>query len=93
METISMIFIGQLNETFATAGVGIAIIFVNLTTHSTLMGLNNAISVLVPVAYGQMDLKECEQVLNRGRILCILFYLPLLILQVFCYRILLCMGL
>ena len=93
METISMIFIGQLNETFATAGVGIAIIFVNLTTHSTLMGLNNAISVLVPVAYGQMDLKECEQVLNRGRILCFLFYLPLLILQVFCYRILLCMGL
>lgn len=52
METISMIFIGALNDAYATAGVGIAIIFVNLTTHSTLMGLNNAISVLVPVAYG-----------------------------------------
>ena len=52
METISMMFVGRLYDTFATAGVGLAIIFVNLTTHSTLMGLNNAISVLVPVAYG-----------------------------------------
>ena len=47
-----MIFVGALNDSFATAGVGLAVIFVNLTTHSTLMGLNNAISVLVPVAYG-----------------------------------------
>ena len=52
METISMIFVGRMNDTEATAGVGMAIIFVNLTTHSTLMGLNNAISVLVPVAFG-----------------------------------------
>ena len=85
METISMIFVGSLNNTFATAGVGLAIIFVNLTTHSTLMGLNNAISVLVPVAFGQLDLGECERVLQRGRILCFLFYLPLLIIQLHCY--------
>ena len=63
METISMIFVGRLDSTYATAGVGLAIIFVNLTTHSTLMGLNNAISVLVPVAHGQRDPIECERVL------------------------------
>ena len=63
METISMMFVGSLNDTFATAGVGMAIIFVNLTTHSTLMGLNNAISVLVPVAYGKHDMRDCERVL------------------------------
>ena len=92
METISMIFVGSLNNTFATAGVGLAIIFVNLTTHSTLMGLNNAISVLVPVAFGQLDLGECERVLQRGRILCFLFYLPLLVIQLHCYSILVSMG-
>lgn len=40
METISMIFVGSLNDTYATAGVGMALIFVNLTTHSTLFGFN-----------------------------------------------------
>ena len=80
METISMMFVGRLYDTFATAGVGLAIIFVNLTTHSTLMGLNNAISVLVPVAYGQKDLPECERVLHRGRILCLICYVPLAVI-------------
>ena len=80
METISMMFVGHLNNQAATAGVGMAIIFVNLTTHSTLMGLNNAISVLVPVSYGQQDLQDCERVLQRGRIICLLCYLPLIIL-------------
>ena len=36
METISMVFIGSLNDAHATAGVGIGIIFVNLTSHSLL---------------------------------------------------------
>ena len=40
METISMIFVGSLNDTFATAGVGMALIFVNLTTNSTIFGFN-----------------------------------------------------
>jgi len=92
METISMIFVGRMNDTKATAGVGLAIIFVNLTTHSTLMGLNNAISVLVPVAYGQVDLPECERVLQRGRILCLLCYLPLFVIQIFCYRLICFFG-
>lgn len=40
METISMIFVGSLNDTYATAGVGMALIFVNLTTNSTIFGFN-----------------------------------------------------
>lgn len=56
------------------------------------MGLNNAISVLVPVAFGQVDLPECERVLQRGRILCLLCYLPLFAIQIFCYRIICFFG-
>ena len=40
IETISMIFVGSLNDTYATAGVGMALIFVNLTTNSTIFGFN-----------------------------------------------------
>jgi len=54
--------------------------YVNLTTHSTLLGFNSAISILVPVAFGQKDTKECENVLQRGRILCFLCYAPLIVL-------------
>ena len=85
METISMLFVGSLNNTYATAGVGLGIIYVNCTTQSTLTGLNNSISVLVAVAYGKNDIKECERVLNRGRILCLIFYVPLIICEFLCY--------
>lgn len=43
VETISMLFVGQLNNTQAVAGVGLAIVFVNGTTTSVLMGLNGAL--------------------------------------------------
>ena len=92
METISMIFVGSLNDTYATAGVGMAIIFVNLTTHSPIFGFNQAISVFVPVAYGQVDLKECERVLQRGRLICLMMYCPLVFVQLFCYHILVGAG-
>ena len=87
-----MMFVGSMNDPYATAGVGIAIIFVNITAHSILLGLNAAISILVPVAYGQVDLRECERVLQRGRILGLIFYLPLFVIQLFCYQILVGLG-
>ena len=80
-----MLFVGSLNNTFATAGVGLGIIYVNCTTQSTLTGLNNSISVLVAVAYGKNDMNECERVLNRGRVLCMIFYVPLIIFELVCY--------
>ena len=46
----------------------------------------------MPVAFGQKDLRECEKVLQRGRILCLLFYLPLAVVQLFCYHILVWAG-
>ena len=61
--TISIFFAGFLNNTYAIAGIGLAVIFVNMTTHSTLMGLNSTISVFVPVSFGQKDYPECERVL------------------------------
>ena len=63
VESISMIYVGNMNNSFATAGVGLGLLFVNCTTQSTLIGLNNAISVLVAVAYGMKDMEDCERVL------------------------------
>ena len=59
VETISMIFVGQLNDTNAVAGVGLAVVYVNATTTSVLMGLNGAVSVLVSIAHGMGDSDDC----------------------------------
>ena len=92
METISMIFVGRLNNNFATAGVGLGIIYVNCTTQSTLTGLNNSISVLVAVAYGKKDMVECQRVLHRGRLLCLMCYIPLFLVEIMCFPALVAAG-
>lgn len=56
VETLSMIFVGRLDDTNAIAGVGLAIIYVNGTTTSILFGLNGAVAVLVAVSYGRGDI-------------------------------------
>mmetsp|Transcript_11662 Transcript_11662/g.15816 ORF Transcript_11662/g.15816 Transcript_11662/m.15816 type:complete len:226 (+) Transcript_11662:163-840(+) len=92
VETISMMFVGRLNDTFAIAGVGLAIIFMNVTTVVPLSGLNSAISVLVAVAYGKKDFAECERVLQRGRILCLIATAPLFFIAISCGSIMTAMG-
>jgi len=52
VEAISMMYIGHLNDTRAVAGIGLAVVYVNGTTTSVLMGLNGAVGVLVSIAYG-----------------------------------------
>lgn len=37
-------------------------------------------------------MRECERVLHRGRLLCLLFYLPLLVVQLLCFEILVAAG-
>lgn len=92
METVSMIFVGRLNDSVATAGVGLGIIYVNCTTQSILTGLDNAISVLVAVAYGRGDLADCQRILHRGRILCFICYIPLFLVELMCEPALVAVG-
>lgn len=92
VETLSMIFVGRLDDINAIAGVGLAIIFVNGTTTSVLLGLNGAVAVLVAVSFGRGDIEDCEIILQRGRILSFFASLPLTVLQICCYPILLAFG-
>lgn len=47
-----MLFVGHMDNAKAIAGVGLSIIYIDCTTLTPLTGLNNAISVLVSIAYG-----------------------------------------
>ncbi len=75
-ETIGLVYVGQLNEAEKTAGVGMSICFVNICCLAMLIGLNNAIPVLVAIAYGQKDLLQCEVLLSRGRFICTVSFIP-----------------
>ena len=86
-----MIFVGRLNNVFAIAGVGLAIIFVNFLMAS-LFGLNSAMSVLIAVAYGKKDIPNCERILQRGRVICLIATIPLMLIQLFCRSILVSFG-
>ena len=84
METIGIAFIGHLNNQQQTAGVGLSSTFVNVTCQSTLTGLNNAITVLVAISYGQRDLRKCEAILHRGRLLCAIAFVPQIFVMLSC---------
>jgi len=84
-------FVGRLNNVFAIAGVGLAIILVNFLTVS-LAGLNSAMSVLIAVAYGTKDYKNCVQILQRGRVICFIATLPMFCIQLNSKSILMSMG-
>ena len=88
-ETIALVFVGQLNDAEKTAGVGISICYVNVLCLSLLVGLNNAIPVLVAISHGAKDLHNCEVILSRGRLLCTLLFIPVIFLMLQCENILL----
>lgn len=91
-ETVCLLFVGHLDNSYSTAGVGLSMIFVNCTCQSVLCGLNNAISVLASIAYGQKDWNECENILHRGQLLCAIGFVPLALIEYNCENILLFVG-
>lgn len=49
----NVLTVSRLNDPEKTAGIGLALIFVNFICMSILCGLNQAISVPVAIAFGQ----------------------------------------
>ena len=78
IETTCLLYVGNANDSALTAGVGISLIYVNCTCVSILRGMNNTIQILVSISYGQKDYKRCEDVMQRGRLISLIAFLPLI---------------
>ena len=52
-----------------TAGVGMGNMYINIFAMSIIMGMGQAISILVAQSFGKGDLYMCGVYLNRGRVL------------------------
>ncbi|TNV79111.1 hypothetical protein FGO68_gene194 [Halteria grandinella] len=79
-EVINLAFVGHLNSESMLAGVGLANMFLNITTVSVMMGLNQALNTLVAQSYGMEDYYMCGVFFNRARILVSIVMMPLAII-------------
>jgi len=60
------------------AGLGLAFTYY-YAIEAPLQGLNMAMGVLVPVAVGQKNVKKCEVLLSRGRLVASFAFLLILV--------------
>ena len=72
-----MVFVGLLGNTAMTAGVGLATTFVNITGTSVLAGINLAQETLTSQAFGAGELGRCGILLNRGRMILLVMFIPI----------------
>lgn len=79
-EMVNLIFLGHLNKPELLAGVGIGNMLQNVLGLTIVIGFNGALETLVSQAYGNNNLSLCGEYLNRGRILLVFTFIPVLFL-------------
>ena len=87
---LDMYFIGLLKNIPMLNGVGVGNMLINLFGVQTFIGLNGAIETFVPQAVnkGKIDYDLVGALLNRGKVIIILSFLPMVVLFSFTEKIL-----
>ncbi len=83
VQMINTYFIGNLNEPALLAGVGMGNMLINVLCFAVTQGLNGALETLVSQSYGACKYQECGIFLNRGKVVCTLIMIPIIIIYVF----------
>ena len=74
---INMYFIGRFGNPAMTAGVGLATTFVAIVGVSIMQGTNLAQETLTSQAFGADEPIRCGTLLNRGRIIVFVMFVPI----------------
>lgn len=85
-------YIGQVGDEFMIAGVGLGTLYVNIFCQSIILGLNGALQTLVSQSFGAGNIRECGIILNRGRIVAFLAFIPIVIILCLCEPFMLAVG-
>lgn len=85
-------FVGHLGDSAKLAGVGLGTLYVNIFCQSIILGLNGAIATLVAHAHGAGNLRKCGVYLNRGRVIALVAFIPILIALLMCETFMLFIG-
>ena len=93
MRILNLYFIGKLGNAAMTAGVGLAISFTIALVQWVLVGANCAQETLTSQAFGAGEIRRCGILLNRGRVILTVIFIPICVLFLESERILLFIGL
>ena len=74
---LNLIFAGHLGDPMYVTAVGLGNMFANVTCLLIVYGLNLAITTLCAQAYGAGNLHKVGVYLNKGRIACVIFFIPI----------------
>lgn len=74
------------------AGVGLGTLYVNIFCQSIILGLNGALQTLVSQAFGAGNIRECGVILNRGRLVALIAFIPIVVVLCLCEQFLLAIG-
>ena len=68
--SISLFYVAYLRDPEKTAAVGLGVSVLMMLCEGPVIGMNTAISILVSIAFGNKDFKQCEEILQTGRVIC-----------------------
>jgi Na+-driven multidrug efflux pump len=81
-EIINTIFIGNLNDQYQLAGVGMGNMTLNILGLSVILGMNSALETVVSQSYGNGNLYMCGVYLNRARLIITICFIPIVFLLI-----------
>ena len=76
-------FVGNLNDSTLLAGVGMGNMLINVLVFAVTQGLNGALETLVSQSFGAKKFEACGIFLNRGKLVCTLIFIPVIIIFVY----------
>ena len=84
MKVVSMLFLGNTNDSAKIAGIGLSNMYTNVVCQSLMLGLNGGIATLAAQAYGAKNLRKCGIYLNRGRLIVLIAFAPMAVALLNC---------
>ena len=78
--SINLFFVGTFGNGAMTAAVGLAASCSGILVSSFIVGTNCAQDTLTSQAYGAGELRRCGVLLNRGRVIIVVLFIPFLLI-------------
>lgn len=85
-------FIGNLNDTVLLDGVGMGNMLNNMIVFAGTEGLNSTLETLISSAFGARKYEVCGVLLNRGKIVCTMLFVPIIFIFYFSDKILIALN-
>ena len=83
---------GHLGDPAKVAGVGMANMFINMVAQSLILGGNYAVCTFVSQAYGAGNMRLVGVYRNKGRVMIMLIFIPILLAMLCCENFMLWIG-